>query len=132
VKLKIALLCCMKCYDHALAVVDAEGEQTRITNTKCHNMWRLVNTFEADIPDEFLVGAECPVHHFAKHGKEAEELRAGVQKLIADGTNEDTQAVEVLDELSKLLDEVDAGDSLAYLERSDETKRRKKASRKRA
>lgn len=131
-KLKIAFLRCTKCYGRALAVVDAEGEQTRITPNKCHNSWRLVNTFEADIPDEFLVGAECPVHHFAKHGKEAEELRAGIQKMIADGANEDTQAVEVHDELSKLLDEVDAGDSLAYLERKDEAKRRKKASRKRA
>jgi hypothetical protein len=125
VKLKIALMKCQHCRKNMLAVVDADGESTRITADKCHNSWKLLGTFETDIPDEFLVGVECPVHHYAKHGKEAEELRAGIQKIIKNGTNDDTQAVEVHDELSKLLDEVDACDSLAYLERRDERKSRR-------
>lgn len=70
---------------------------------------------------------ECPVHAFVTHGKEAQELRVGVEKLLKkyphhngwDETSTDTlEAYEGLrDALVELLDDVDARDSLAYLER---------------
>ena len=113
-KLKIGFLRCTICYGRALAVVDSEGEQTLITPSCCHNGRRLVQTFSADIPDEFLVGVECPVHAFSKHGQEAEELRKGVQEII-DSSPEPWESIH--DALTKLLDEVDARDSLAFLER---------------
>lgn len=59
---------------------------------------------------------ECPVHTGSIHGGEAEELRAGIEALTDryhDG------AVPRL-ELIQLLDRVDARDSFAFLERSDD------------
>jgi len=63
---------------------------------------------------------ECPVHSFQHHGKEAEELRAGVEKIIQDyGIPENrTHDGALLRAMQQLLDSVDARDSLAYLERS--------------
>jgi len=48
-------------------------------------------------------------------GKEAEELRSGIEKVIRDWTCEVPEALDVLSELQKLLDNVDARDSLHYL-----------------
>lgn len=71
---------------------------------------------------------ECPMHAYMKHGKEAEELRQGILKIITtyspNGGDSldcdcDSYAVRsICDDLQKLLDDdVDARDSLAYLER---------------
>jgi hypothetical protein len=61
-----------------------------------------------------------------RRGQEAEELRAGVEKLIAEAASVEDLAVHVDDkvvvtteQLQKLLDCVDARDSLHYLERDD-------------
>lgn len=54
----------------------------------------------------------CPEHNFV-HGAEAEELRKGVEKLLTDGAD-----VSFID-LQRLLDRVDARDSLAFLEAQD-------------
>jgi hypothetical protein len=79
----------------------------------------------------------CPVHGFAKHGKEAEELRAGIEKIInehcgaldgSDPSRYEEATEDMCDDLQALLDRVDARDSLAYLER----KPKKRASKKRA
>jgi len=59
---------------------------------------------------------ECPVHAYQQHGKEAQELRAGIEKLLGERVPARGPA------LRKLLDDVDARDSLAYLERSSDTK----------
>ena len=62
----------------------------------------------------------CPAHAFQRHGKEAEELRAGIESLIAgadDSVDHDARVVSVHD-LQRLLDSVDARDSLAFLERA--------------
>lgn len=79
----------------------------------------------------------CPVHGYPRHGKEAEELRKGVEALLAkypphtgwDETTTDTpEAYEGLrNGLTALLDNVDARDSLAYLERLRTTPRRSAA-----
>jgi len=71
-------------------------------------------------------GKCCREHGFA-HGKEAEELRAGVERLItlADQVEIPVEYGSVLmsaeryvpvADLQELLDEVDARDSLAWLE----------------
>ena len=62
---------------------------------------------------------ECPVHSFAKHGKEAEELRDGIDDIIGDLESNEDDMVSVSDVaglLRKLLEQVDSRDSLAYLE----------------
>lgn len=58
-------------------------------------------------------GAGCPVHAGQIHGKEAEELRRGFER-IADGDRACSRK-----EVQKVLDRVDARDSLAFLEVHD-------------
>lgn len=53
----------------------------------------------------------CLVHNFT-HGKEAEELRVGIQEIVDTCEYYDN----ILDRLQDLLDSVDARDSLGYLE----------------
>jgi hypothetical protein len=61
----------------------------------------------------------CGKHNFI-HGAEAEELREGIEKLIADPTEyecgHDLFLGVSVDDLQDLLDRVDARDSLAYRE----------------
>lgn len=76
---------------------------------------------------------ECRVHGFAEHGKEAEELRAGVESIIEEFDGVDFATVEtVCGVLRALLERVDARDSIAYLERRDARKAKtKRTSKKR-
>ena len=69
---------------------------------------------------------ECPVHSYQKHGKEAEELRKGVETIIRmmpphgdelTGCDARDMVDAVRTALRELLDDTDARDSLAYLER---------------
>jgi hypothetical protein len=69
--------------------------------------------------DEF-----CPEHDFV-HGREAEELREGIKDLLEDGDDDDEAGV-LRRGLSKLLDKVDARDSVAWL---DANKRKQNAAR---
>jgi len=122
--LKIALLRCHSCVNQALAIVGADGEMERISESRCHRQWDTVRVFSVDVPAEFTIGEECPVHSYAEHGKEAEELRVGIE----DALNQPPEWLE--SELRGLLDRVDARDSLAFLERkaeepSETTKRRR-------
>jgi hypothetical protein len=64
---------------------------------------------------------ECPVHAYQQHGKEAHELRNGIEKLIAEFSADPCDPV-TSEDLQALLDHVDARDSLAYLERATLTK----------
>lgn len=64
----------------------------------------------------------CSVHADAVHGGEAEELRKGIEKLEERYRRSADITIEidvVADALRRLLDDVDARDSLAYLERKD-------------
>jgi hypothetical protein len=77
------------------------------------------------LADVCVVGTPCAKHGGVTHGKEAEELRAGVEQIlknVADVHDED--ALHVLRAMQKslrfLLDQVDARDSLAFLEASDQ------------
>lgn len=54
----------------------------------------------------------CPVHQGSMHGGEAEELRSGIEALVAQGD------VRIAD-LQELLERVDSRDSLGHLERID-------------
>jgi hypothetical protein len=73
---------------------------------------------------------ECPVHSYMRHGKEASELRDGVQEAIdnhsdvaiSDLSGDDARHLldSLLGCLRGLLESVDARDSLAYLERCPE------------
>jgi hypothetical protein len=76
---------------------------------------------------------ECPVHSYQKHGKEAHELREGIKKIINSHcgervTYQDPEGLldGMCDDLQSLLDQVDARDSLAYLERCPEDVKRRK------
>lgn len=68
---------------------------------------------------------ECLVHSFQRHGREAEELRTGLEKILGEmdvGEMSGAEAREAYRDLQRalyrLLDGVDARDSLAYLERN--------------
>jgi len=53
----------------------------------------------------------CPIHGFS-HGAEAEELRGGIERILASGIDDHYADAA----LRQLLDRVDARDSLAYLQ----------------
>jgi len=57
-----------------------------------------------------IYGVRCSEHGFV-HGAEAEELRSGLEALIAENKTRFS-----IGRLRNLLDKVDARDSLAYLE----------------
>lgn len=62
------------------------------------------------------MGAEttrCPVHDYAEHGREAEELRRCIEAIVEGDKPCSRQ------ELQRVLDTVDARDSLAFIERKD-------------
>ena len=57
----------------------------------------------------------CQEHNFI-HGAEAEELRKGIENILEQNPSEDEWEWK----LRRLLDKVDARDSLAFLEAMDE------------
>lgn len=65
----------------------------------------------------------CPIH--GEHGGEAEELRSGIEKLVRNAeraidvaAHDDADELVVkIDDLNDLLDNIDARDSCAWLER---------------
>jgi len=73
----------------------------------------------------YMLDQGCPVHGYI-HGKEAEELREGIEDLLEQHTQhaggDESTAWKLLRGLRKLLDETDARDSLAWLESSDRPK----------
>lgn len=76
------------------------------------------------ISESCVIGLPCEKHGGAVHGQEAEELRAGVERILKNtGDVRDGEAAFVLVELRKslifLLDHIDARDSLAFLEITD-------------
>lgn len=60
-------------------------------------------------------GTMCPEHLF-EHGKEAEELRAGIEGILEEYEERGEQSRRIRQALQKLLDETDARDSLAWVE----------------
>ena len=94
----------------------------------CHECGGMVYETDHD-PDHHKDGCpareelvRCPVYssycaeHGFIHGREAEELRRGIQEILQSNTSEDEWDWKLQD----LLDRVDARDSLAYLEKRDE------------
>ncbi len=67
----------------------------------------------------------CNAKCVAVPGKEAEELRAGIEKLVDDGSRRFITSSE----LQSLLDRVCARDSLAFLEAGDQEYRQLRALR---
>jgi hypothetical protein len=65
------------------------------------------------LADKCVVGVPCKRHFGATHGREAEELRKGIEKILASDLDDFPYA------LRALLDEVDARDSLAFREATD-------------
>jgi hypothetical protein len=80
---------------------------------------------ETNVPQNFCVmGLPCEKHCDVIHGQEAQELRAGVEQILANtSVVEDDDAPDVLRSMRKslifLLDRVDARNSLAFREASD-------------
>lgn len=78
------------------------------------------------LADACVIGLPCERHGGAVHGREAEELRAGLEQLLDEhgpvpaGVSISPAVFEDLRrDLQRLLDRVDARDSLGYLEASD-------------
>ncbi len=67
-----------------------------------------------DLSTACVVGQEC-LRHGVVHGQEAEELRKGIEDILK-GTISRSDPTRLA--LLRLLDEVDARDSLAFLEAS--------------
>jgi hypothetical protein len=65
------------------------------------------------LADKCVVGVPCKRHFGATHGREAEELRKGIEKILASDLDDFPHA------LRELLDEVDARDSLTFREATD-------------
>lgn len=61
-----------------------------------------------------VIGEYCTNHDFI-HGMEAEELRAGIELIIEENSSRTCHEVR----LRRLLDAVDARDSLAFIERKE-------------
>lgn len=61
----------------------------------------------------------CPVHGDEVHGAEAEELRAGLERIL-DDHDFTVDGEDACSDLRGLLDEVDARDSLAFKERTED------------
>lgn len=58
-----------------------------------------------------MIRRRCPVHDGQVHGGEAAELRRGIEELLDEGTGQISRRA-----LQRLLDQVDARDSLAHEE----------------
>jgi hypothetical protein len=76
------------------------------------------------LADACVIGLPCKKHGGAVHGREAEELRAGIERLLAEGSDDFrseafSELREIRQELLRLLDAVDARDSLGFLESVD-------------
>jgi hypothetical protein len=75
----------------------------------------------ATLDYETLTRRACPVHADQEHGGEAEELRKGIERILTAFPDKASRRVRCMrEELQRLLDDVDARDSLAWLERHDE------------
>ena len=59
------------------------------------------------------IGRYCPKHNYI-HGAEAEEFRCRMEEAIKEAEERDDEAC--IGVIQKILDDVDARDSLAYLE----------------
>lgn len=70
-------------------------------------------------------GEGCTLHKHAPHGKEAEELRLGIEKLLAQRPLDGWEKA-----LQKLLDRVDARDSLAHVRANQELRETRAANRR--
>lgn len=87
----------------------------------------LAGTFAAalvQIAGACVVGQACELHGGAVHGKEAEELRGGVERILRSmsdvpASDEFHALREARKALILLLDRIDARDSLAFLEATD-------------
>ena len=76
------------------------------------------------LADCCVIGMRCAQHHDAVHGQEAEDLRAGIEQILRNTSDvEDAAAPDVLRSFRKslifLLDRIDARDSLAFREATD-------------
>lgn len=75
------------------------------------------------VADACVIGLPCEKHGGAVHGQEAEELRAGVEKILQDTSGvrdgEPSDLEDFRRSLIRLLDRVDARDSLSFLEAAD-------------
>lgn len=67
-----------------------------------------------------IIGEYCDEHGFI-HGAEAEELRSRISRLV-DEIGDDSSPDIIHDELQEILDDVDARDSLAWLEQEKRPK----------
>ena len=68
------------------------------------------------------IGQPCERHSGVIHGAEAAELRAGIEKLIEGAIGDDRANVSIT-ALQRVLDEVDARDSLGYDQKKGRRKR---------
>lgn len=76
-------------------------------------------------------GSRCEEHGGIVHGREAEELRKGIEFLIEKVSVKSLGVLYVSkNELEKLLDRVDARDSLAFVEKDVLKKRRAQSKRR--
>jgi hypothetical protein len=64
------------------------------------------------------MGLECPEHSHSVHGAEAEELRQALEKMAGEFEGVEVEGEDISARISALLDDIDARDSLSYVEQS--------------
>lgn len=111
-----------------------DPETTRFTYAPgpgVHYLWKRSSVPTSRLPRgiRYSLDMSCPVYkepcheHGFQHGAEAEELRAGIEEVVKYMGRDDIDTDDLLGvkgRLQRLLDRVDARDSLAYLEAKDQ------------
>jgi hypothetical protein len=77
-----------------------------------------IGTLRSRLAEAEAAPVRCPVHANEIHGKEAQELRQGIENIL---TRSGSMTEPMCLKLTNLLNRVDARDSLAYLERGEQT-----------
>ena len=105
-------------HDLAFAAVTARGAGN-------HSLANLLNEAAVRLTEaasRCVLGVPCERHRGVVHGREAEELRAGLEKILSDSVHRSSGPAahkELRLSLQRLLDKVNARDSLAFLEAAD-------------
>jgi hypothetical protein len=110
-------------YDGHLAIarIPALVEVTAVSASSMAARRQLRDLLERIIAGQ-NAGEGCTLHADAPHGKEAEELRSGIEQIIA---RSNAYVSDVHADLRTLLDQVNARDSLAHLRAKERAPRRR-------
>ena len=121
---------CNRCKDNAAAEVPTDWSRfiwEGVEFDLCPECASDTQTFLSDVEAfSHVEDNECPLHvrcqtHEFFHGAEATELREGIERILED--RDFQEASDLCNQLQRLLEKVDARDSLAYSEMIEKEKK---------